>query len=178
MGRSKNQESMLADQASELYRLNNALAEKDREIERLEAERDLATHKCITCGVAAENPEIASKGVYVEKWDSPQAQAVRKVVAQLSASQAREREAVERAEALAKNQAHIQERIQAALGNGADEQAWEPGEHWLMAACRGLSALAAARKALEDAQTLIESGSPQMALMVILAALNGDSHAE
>lgn len=31
------------------------------------------------------------------------------------------------------------------------------------------------RKALEDAQTLIESGSPQMALMVILAALNGDS---
>ena len=98
--------------------------------------------------------------------------------AQLAASQAREREAVERAESLAKNQAHIQERIQAALGNGADEQAWEPGEHWLMAACRGLSALAAARKALEDAQTLIESGSPQMALMVILAALNGDSHAE
>ena len=141
--------------------LRAQLAERDREIERL------------TTTIKREMGEdyLSLQALYIQKLGE-----VRGLEAKLSASQAREREAVERAESLAKNQAHIQERIQAALGNGADEQAWEPGEHWLMAACRGLSALAAARKALEDAQTLIESGSPQMALMVILAALNGDSH--
>jgi multidrug resistance efflux pump len=71
----KNRESMLADQARELYRLHTEL--------------DLATHKAITCGVAAEHPEIASQGVYIEKWDSPQAQQVRKVVAERDALRAR-----------------------------------------------------------------------------------------
>ena len=58
-------------------------------VEELRTELDLATHKAITCGVAAEHPEIASQGVYIEKWDSPQAQQVRKVVAERDALRAR-----------------------------------------------------------------------------------------
>lgn len=50
--------------------------------EAAEADAKLATHKCITCGVAAENHETASKGIYIAEWDSPQAQAVRKVVSE------------------------------------------------------------------------------------------------
>lgn len=58
------------------------------EIDRLRAEvsmlreyYDLANHKVITCGVAASHPDagLASRGAYKEKWDSPQAEEVRKL---------------------------------------------------------------------------------------------------
>ncbi len=70
-------------QASSLTgRLDGAL-----EVQRkLRAERDdwkasskLMEHKVITCGVAATNPdaELTRRGAYGEKWNSPQAEAVR-----------------------------------------------------------------------------------------------------
>lgn len=45
----------------------------------LESECQLATHKVITCGVAARHPDaaLASTGAYAGEWDSPQAQEVR-----------------------------------------------------------------------------------------------------
>lgn len=47
----------------------------------LMAEVNLLTHKVITCGVAASHPDpnLTRQGAYVEKWDSPQADAVRKL---------------------------------------------------------------------------------------------------
>ena len=73
-------ERHLREAHADLENAEQRVRETDAEVYTLRASLDLATHKCITCGVAAERPEIASKGVYIEKWDSPQAQAVRKVV--------------------------------------------------------------------------------------------------
>jgi len=41
-------------------------------------------HQVLTCGVAAEHPdaELSRTGAYINKWDSPQAEAVRKLRAE------------------------------------------------------------------------------------------------
>lgn len=52
-------------------------AESERDA--LQAERLLMEHKVITCGVAANFPDMSSAGEYGKKWDSPQAQDVRKL---------------------------------------------------------------------------------------------------
>jgi hypothetical protein len=66
-------------------------------IARLTAERDaaladddLSTHKCITCGVAATHPDptLTTRGAYAEKWNSPQAEAVRALRAERDAARA------------------------------------------------------------------------------------------
>ena len=51
------------------------------------AECKLLTHKVITCGVAASHPDasLAHTGAYKEKWDSPQAEEVRKLRAERDA---------------------------------------------------------------------------------------------
>ena len=50
----------------------------------------LLTHKVITCGVAASHPDasLAHTGVYKGKWDSPQAEEVRKLRAERDALKA------------------------------------------------------------------------------------------
>ena len=59
-----------------------ARAEKaEAETEALRAERDLMLHKVIACGVAATRPDLSRRAKdYGGKWDSPQAESVRKVV--------------------------------------------------------------------------------------------------
>ena len=59
--------------------VNCILKEKDDEIGRLMTELQLATHKCITCGVIASGSDrqpIYQRG---GKWDSPQAEMVREL---------------------------------------------------------------------------------------------------
>jgi len=65
---------------------HDAYAELAAELAEIRSERDsfakhndLLTHKIITCGVAARNPDpkLSKVGAYVGKWDSPQAQDVR-----------------------------------------------------------------------------------------------------
>lgn len=67
------------------------LADRERlkaEISELEAERDsykaeaeLNMHRVITCGVAARNPdpELTRRGEYADKWNTDQAESVRKL---------------------------------------------------------------------------------------------------
>lgn len=57
------------------------------EVEELRKELNLTTHKLITCGVAASHPDAAlsTRGAYAGKWDSQQAQEVRKLRAQCDA---------------------------------------------------------------------------------------------
>lgn len=51
-----------------------------KECEVLRKELSLMEHKVITCGVAATNKEAEKKGShYLTKWDSPQAEEVRKL---------------------------------------------------------------------------------------------------
>jgi hypothetical protein len=61
-----------------------------RRVAELEAEVALLTHKCITCGVAAShpNPDLTRTGAYAGKWDSPQAEAVRKLRQRCEAAEA------------------------------------------------------------------------------------------
>ena len=51
----------------------------DALIAELRKALNLATHKCITCGVAASHPDpkLTTTGAYATKWDSQQAQQVR-----------------------------------------------------------------------------------------------------
>lgn len=60
-------------------------------IRALRAALKLATHKVLTCGVAADHPDagLSSTGVYGGEWDSPQAQRVRKLRANYEALRAR-----------------------------------------------------------------------------------------
>jgi cell division protein FtsB len=55
--------------------------------ESLIKENKLLEHKIITCGVAAthEDAELTNRGAYADKWDSPQAQAVRELRAERDA---------------------------------------------------------------------------------------------
>lgn len=73
------------------------LLAKREECEALQRERDdwkasskLMEHKVITCGVAATNPdaELTRRGAYGEKWNSPQAEAVRVLRAERDAARA------------------------------------------------------------------------------------------
>lgn len=67
--------------------LRRELAAAREEVEELRKELNLTTHKLITCGVAASHPDAAlsTRGAYVGKWDSQQAQEVRKLRAQCDA---------------------------------------------------------------------------------------------
>ena len=53
----------------------------DPDIKRLEERLSLETHKVITCGVAASHPDasLAHRSPYNDKWNSPQAESVRKL---------------------------------------------------------------------------------------------------
>ena len=55
---------------------------------------DEATHKIITCGVAASHPDplLSTRDAYGDKWDSPQAQEVRELRGQRDALAAALRE--------------------------------------------------------------------------------------
>ncbi len=57
------------------------VAELRAEVERLRAALHIETHKVITCGVAASHPDasLSRRMEYAGKWDSPQAQDVRKL---------------------------------------------------------------------------------------------------
>jgi hypothetical protein len=60
-------------------RLRDDLIAAQSRVAELASECQLATHKVITCGVAARHPDaaLASTGPYAGEWDSPQAQEVR-----------------------------------------------------------------------------------------------------
>jgi hypothetical protein len=62
-------------------RLRDDLIAAQSRAAHLESECQLATHKVITCGVAARHPDaaLASTGAYAGEWDSPQAQEVREL---------------------------------------------------------------------------------------------------
>lgn len=66
---------------------NSEIARLRAELEMYQRNCDLLTHKVITCGVAASHPDagLASRGAYKEKWDSPQAEEVRKLRAEADA---------------------------------------------------------------------------------------------
>ncbi len=49
----------------------------------------LNMHRVITCGVAAGNPEAASKGAYAEQWNTVQADDVRRLRAKCESAEAR-----------------------------------------------------------------------------------------
>ena len=73
------------------------------ELERVTAERDesaykirnslaeclLLTHKIITCGIAAERPELLVKKCYSETWASPQSEKIAEICVGLRAELAR-----------------------------------------------------------------------------------------
>jgi len=70
------------------------LKEQAAEIERLQAENkawreqcDTLTHQVICCGVAATHPDatLTTRGAYAGKWNSAQAEAVRKLRAERDA---------------------------------------------------------------------------------------------
>lgn len=52
-----------------------------RELDALRDDAQILTHKIITCGVAARHPDanLTRSGAYASKWDSPQAQEVRRL---------------------------------------------------------------------------------------------------
>ena len=140
--------------------LSQAIAEKDREIERLRSGWDASE--------ARFDADVEASRADLERDLTDSNRRVGELEYELSASQAREREAVaDRESAIQKARVFTRENEILHDSLLKIERTYKDTE----------SALAAARKALEDAQTLIESGSPQMALMVISAALNGDSHA-
>ena len=62
-----------------------------RELAELRDALVLMTHKLLTCGVIAHNPDasLGSRGCYAGEWNSPQAQDVRKLRAERDALQAR-----------------------------------------------------------------------------------------
>ena len=76
---------------SALHAAESLLAEAERERDAFKQHCDLLTHKVITCGVAAQNPDatLTTRGAYATKWDSPQAQHVRKLRAERDALQSR-----------------------------------------------------------------------------------------
>ena len=138
------------------------LTKKDREIERL------------TATIKREMGEdyLSLQALYIQKLGE-----VRGLEAQLSASQAREREAVERAE---KAEGELTSLI-GHLATALDVDIWDkpiPGNMVLEAARSQSSDLAAARKALEDAAIACSQGGTRVAQDILSAALNGDSHAE
>ena len=59
-----------------------------RELKALRYHVQLLTHKVITCGVAARHPDanLARTGAYADKWNSPQAEEVRKLRAAFDAA--------------------------------------------------------------------------------------------
>jgi len=61
-----------------------AIRQQARDIDQLCAECDLLTHKVICCGVAAwhSDPLLTTTGAYAGKWNSPQADCVRKLRAE------------------------------------------------------------------------------------------------
>lgn len=71
-----------------LQGLTTAIAELAAERDRAVAECKLMEHKVITCGVAAHHPDanLTRTGAYAEKWDSPQAEDVRKLRAERDAA--------------------------------------------------------------------------------------------
>lgn len=68
--------------------MDEALDEIERlcgEAQRLREHSKLLEHKVITCGVAASHPNanLSRTGAYAEKWDSPQAEDVRQLRAEI-----------------------------------------------------------------------------------------------
>lgn len=61
-----------------------AIRQQASDIAELRAECDLLTHKVICCGVAAwhSDPLLTTTGAYAGKWNSPQADCVRKLRAE------------------------------------------------------------------------------------------------
>lgn len=61
-----------------------AIRQQARDISQLRAECDLLTHKVICCGVAAWHPDplLTTTGAYAGKWNSQQADCVRKLRAE------------------------------------------------------------------------------------------------
>lgn len=158
----ENHPTLLA-QLNEMDRENAALratlTERDREIERLKAEAGINTARAIHSMCCADHPTI--------RWDGRDTQEC-----PLCASQAREREAVERAE---RAEADVEQwkRYEA----GAKEH-WDI---WMKSCLKAESALAAARKALEEIAAIQtdDRDSEESCTMnaIARAALNGDSHA-
>ncbi|MEY1661556.1 hypothetical protein [Isoalcanivorax beigongshangi] len=84
-------EAVFTDVQMNEYARSAVLADRERlkaEISELEAERDsykaeaeLNMHRVITCGVAARNPdpELTRRGEYADKWNTDQAESVRKL---------------------------------------------------------------------------------------------------
>lgn len=64
--------------------LRDKLEAVTRERDEWRASHKLLEHKIITCGVAASHPDasLSHRGAYAEKWDSQQAQEVRKLRAE------------------------------------------------------------------------------------------------
>jgi hypothetical protein len=79
--RAKRGEAAMVEQERLLERLDVLIKKQIEELEEARKENDLLVHKLITCGVAAEhsNSELTNTGAYAGKWDSPQAQQVRKL---------------------------------------------------------------------------------------------------
>lgn len=70
--------------------LEKELIRATAELAAVKAALNLTTHKLITCGVAADHPDarLAHTKAYADKWDSPQAQSVRKLRAERDALRA------------------------------------------------------------------------------------------
>ncbi len=74
--------------------LTEMRAERDealKDAKVLRASHKLLTHKIITCGIAATHPnaDLTKTGAYADDWDSPQAQSVRELRAELAEARAR-----------------------------------------------------------------------------------------
>lgn len=69
----------IESQAARIASLERDKASLEKERDEWKDEAQLATHKCITCGVAASNPDatLTERGAYAKDWGSPQAQQVR-----------------------------------------------------------------------------------------------------
>ena len=50
---------------------------------------------------------------------------------------------------------HLTQKFQTALGHGANEHAWHPGEHWALAVLRGLQERDRYREALENIKAAV-----------------------
>jgi hypothetical protein len=70
---------MTAEKQEKINRLEREVKQAADALERVTRELDLMTHKALTCGVAASHSDatLTERGAYMEKWNSPQAEAVR-----------------------------------------------------------------------------------------------------
>ena len=70
---------------------------------------------------------------------------------------------------------HITIELQAALGDGADQEAWHPGEHWVLAVRRGLTERDRFRDALESIARMKDAEAGEYAAETAREALNPES---